>query len=221
MLHILLVTLLFLFCKAIKSANIIHLTLAILPVLAAVNIIDGSLVPFVNHLIISLTTLMMFDIADKTTLVAHQPNNTVTKAQDAYTLIMAAQTLSESWPKSSTKREARSTVNQKTHFANNNIAEDTTKRNLDKAINTIKSRLIDMSAAKTPSTPSKDIALPISDFGFGAAADRVASLKRSLSVGPPVKPVRETNPGVFLSVSIALGKVLTRDRFAVSHPCWG
>lgn len=164
---------------------------------------------------------MMFDIADKTTLVVDQPNNTVTKAYDAYTLIMAAQSLSETWPKSPVKREARSLVNQKTHLANTDITDNTTKRNLDKAINTIKNRLIDMSAAKTPSTPGKDIELPISDFGFGAAADRVASLKRSLSVGPPVKPVRETNPGVFLSFSIALGKVLTRDRFAVPHPCWG
>jgi len=179
MLHILLPTLLFLFCKAINYATTTHLALALLPVLAAANIIDGSLVPFLNHIIISLTSLMIADLASKTTLAIDQPSNTITNTDSIH--------------EPSTTKPAYLGMHTQNHppiptpTANN---PTNPHPHPPPATTPLKPRL----NATTPSSskPAKETTIPIS------AADRVASLKKSLNAGTPIKPVREMEMGMFL-----------------------
>lgn len=176
MLHILLITLPFLFCKAINHANIAHLTLALLPILAAINVIDDAPVPFANYIIISLTSLMIADLASKTTLAISQPSNAI-KNPDTKALMNEPRTSSPAY-----------SAAQNVDVAPVNTAP--TNHNLH---TTLQSYFDTPTPPLLTSSPTAQTA----DSNPTTAADRVASLKKSLHVNTPSKPVPETDIGVF------------------------
>lgn len=200
MLHILLITLPFLFCKAINHANIAHLTLALLPVLAAVNVIDDAPIPFANYIIISLTSLMIADLASKTTLAISQPSNAI-ETPNTKALMNEPGTSNPAYSEA-----------QNVDIAPVNTAP--TNHNLHTTLKTY-------SNTRTPPLLTSSPTVQTSDSNPSTAADRVASLKKSLHANTPRKPVPETDIGVFpfYYSSMLLGKAELWSRFPVLCLC--
>jgi len=200
MLHRLPPILLFLSCKAISNANIVHVTLALLTILAAQNIIEDSLVPFLNNVMLSLTCLMVFDLVYKTSLVVYQRSSTVANATDAMDVIDTKTLVDESWRKRPAFREIEGVFIQKTPYMGSEGIDDTTKRGIDKATDATRKCLSEVTIVTNRSLPDEDIDVLEDDTIYGRPmklAEKAASLGKSLRPCTPAKPLREIDPGKF------------------------